>query len=95
MIHEQDSGHEKIVLLTINLSHEVITPLDRFLVSRISSKIKKLGIGEVECTGSGGGAIDLEIIVNPTIDARQHLSDLMTRHFPKVSYELDDSDLTE
>lgn len=95
MIHEKDTGDEKIVLLTINLSHEFVSPLDHLLVFRISSKIKKLGIGEVECTGSGGGAIDLEIRVNPTIVARQHLSDLMTRHFPKVSYELDDSDLTE
>lgn len=95
MIHEKDTGSEKIVLLTINLSHEFVSPLDHLLVSRISRKIKKLSIGEVECTGSSGGAIDLEISVASSLNVRRNLADMMTRHFPKVSYEIDDSDLAE
>ncbi len=95
MTEESSSEDERIVLLTINLGHAIISPLDHLLIARISRKIKNLRIGDVECTGSGGGAIDMEISVASSTAARKHLTTMMAQHFPKTSYEIDDSGLAE
>ena len=78
-------------MLRINLGHDRITLRDRWLAFRVAQKIKRLGIGVAESVGGGEGAIELEVTASPRPSARQRLADMLSRYFPKVSYEVDDS----